>query len=429
MTAAAWSLIHLLWQQTLLALALAAALKIAEKHTANLRYLLCCTALCIVVLCPFLTWATFDLWPSHTIHEQSTAGLDSTGLAIHSETQTTAHTTLPAALTLLIAWINYRIATILILWSIGVLLITARILTSLYAVHRLRTTQISPAPDRLQSVLRQLVHRLGIATPIQLLISSGTTTPAVVGWQKPAILLPSTFLDGLSPQQEQVILIHELAHIQRHDYLVNLLQSIVEALFFYHPATWWLSRQIRREREFCCDETAANLSESALVYAKALTILEERRLPAKPQLSLGVHGGDLSMRIKHLFKQSPKASLDRKSGISLAILGMLTLAAVTILSITATNRVNAQATATMQQSQFKPLSAASYPPNMDCSYYGWKDKKFVPQDGLCEASSTEPETYLCRQKDGEKQSQIQSGCKWKVQRMQEWQRQQQNQSK
>lgn len=427
MTAAAWSLIHLLWQQALLVLALAAALKITEKHAANLRYLLCCTALCIVVLCPVLTWATFDLWHSHPAHEQSAAGLELTGLALHPEARMNGHTTaLPVALNLLIGSVNHHTSAILILWSIGVLLIAARILASLYAVHRLRTTQIGPAPDRLQSVVNRLAHRLSIATPIQLLISSRTTTPAVAGWRKPSILLPSTFLDGLSPQQEQAILTHELAHIQRHDYLINLLQSIAEALFFYHPATWWLSRQIRREREFCCDETAASLAESTLVYAKALTILEERRVPAKPQLSLGVHGGNLSMRIEHLFNQTPKASLNRKSGISLAALGLLTLVAVATLSIAATGRVSAQTAAAMQQSPFKPLNAASHPPNMDCSYYGWKDKKFVAQDGLCEASSTEPETYLCRQKNGEKQSQIQTGCKWKVQRMQEWQRQQQN---
>ena len=91
------------------------------------------------------------------------------------------------------------------------------------------------------------------------------------------MLLPMSALAGLSPLQVEAILAHELAHIRRHDYLVNLLQTLLETLLFYHPAVWWLSRQIRIEREHCCDDLAVSLCGDPVVYARALADLEELR--------------------------------------------------------------------------------------------------------------------------------------------------------
>ena len=101
--------------------------------------------------------------------------------------------------------------------------------------------------------------------------------PTVIGWLKPVVLLPASALAGLSPNQVEAILAHELAHIRRHDYLVNLLQTLVETLLFYHPAVWWLSRRIRAERENCCDDLAVSLCGDPVAYAAALAELEDLR--------------------------------------------------------------------------------------------------------------------------------------------------------
>ena len=92
--------------------------------------------------------------------------------------------------------------------------------------------------------------------------------PTVIGWLRPVVLMPASALSGMGPQQLEAILAHELAHIRRHDYLVNLLQTVVETLLFYHPAVWWLSGRIRVERENCCDDLAVSLCGDPYAYAE-----------------------------------------------------------------------------------------------------------------------------------------------------------------
>ena len=116
---------------------------------------------------------------------------------------------------------------------------------------------------------------------------------------KPVVLLPASALAGLTPQQLEAILAHELAHIRRHDYLVNLLQTLVETLLFYHPAVWWLSRRIRIERENCCDDLAVSLCGDPCTYARALADLEALRGPAR-SLAMAANGGSLLQRVRRL---------------------------------------------------------------------------------------------------------------------------------
>jgi len=124
--------------------------------------------------------------------------------------------------------------------------------------------------------------------------------------------------------QIEAVLAHELAHIRRHDYLVSVMQSVIETLLFYHPAVWWVSQQVRRERECCCDEMAVAVGGDRLAYARALSVLEERR-SYSPEFVLGANGGVLTMRIKRLLgcKESSAAS----QLVSIALLAALVLAA------------------------------------------------------------------------------------------------------
>src|SRR5580692_6312419 len=121
---------------------------------------------------------------------------------------------------------------------------------------------------------------------IRVLISTVAESPSVIGWLRPVILLPAATLAGLEPEQLQAVLAHEIAHIRRHDYLVNLAQTVVETLLFYHPAVWWVSARIRHERELCCDDAAVAMCGDAVFYARALTSLERLRA-ATPRLAMG----------------------------------------------------------------------------------------------------------------------------------------------
>ncbi len=200
----------------------------------------------------------------------------------------------------------------------------ARLLAGWAAAARLRSAQVRPAPPQWQRMLNDLKTRIGISRPVRLLVSALVQTPAVVGWLKPVVLLPVGALAGLPPEQIEALLIHELAHILRHDYLVNILQSVAEALLFYHPAVWWISGHIRAERELCCDDIAVSLTGDAFTYALALADLESSR-PEHLNAAMAANGGSLAHRIARLLGQSRPESrtLPGPAAIASAILPMV----------------------------------------------------------------------------------------------------------
>jgi hypothetical protein len=134
---------------------------------------------------------------------------------------------------------------------------------------------------------------------VRLLESALVRVPTVIGWLRPAILLPTCALTGLTPEQLEAVIAHEVAHIRRHDFLVNLLQTVVETLLFHHPVVWWLSHRIRTEREQCCDDLAVMVCGDALSYARALAQLEQLRAQA-PTPALAASGGSLTSRVRRL---------------------------------------------------------------------------------------------------------------------------------
>jgi hypothetical protein len=181
----------------------------------------------------------------------------------------------------------------------GVALLALRLIGGWIWIQRMKSHGASAADDRLQAMVRRLCRRLHITRPITLLDAPGVDVPTVIGWLKPTVLLPASALSGLTPLQLEAILAHELAHVRRHDYLVNLLQTLLETLLFYHPAVWWLSRHIRVERENCCDDLAVSLCGDPVVYARALADLEELR-GARAQLVMAASGGVLIERVRRL---------------------------------------------------------------------------------------------------------------------------------
>jgi beta-lactamase regulating signal transducer with metallopeptidase domain len=186
-------------------------------------------------------------------------------------------------------------------WIACVLLLAVWRAASWLAAQRLRLLATQPADAQLSRLAQRLAQQLNLTVRFDVLLSHLAQTVVVIGWMRPVILIPVAVVAGLTPRQLEAILAHELAHIRRRDYLVNLVQILVETLLFYHPAVWWISRQIRLEREQACDDVAISLCGNAREYARSLAALEELRLFGSPALAAGGAGGrQLLARIRRI---------------------------------------------------------------------------------------------------------------------------------
>jgi hypothetical protein len=216
---------------------------------------------------------------------------------------------------------------------------------------------------------------------VRLAESALLEVPAVIGWLKPVILVPASALAGLSPHELDGILAHELAHVRRNDYLVNLIQTLIETLLFYHPATWWIGRVIRRERENCCDDLAAGACGDALVYAGALARLEELRGPGTG-LALGAHGAALLPRIRRLLNRPAPVRARRSWSLSAtALLLACVLAPLAAVQLSARAQNHKPAEPTTQPAAAPATSPAAAPgepaadPNGDQAMEAMLEKK------------------------------------------------------
>jgi bla regulator protein blaR1 len=286
-----WTLVHFLWQGTAIALLLAVGLRLLRRGPSSHRYLAGCAVLLLMVIAPGITFQIIEqrLQPSPqpAVEPVSFApqAVEITPRPASTAPKViiTAKPIVPAPnvaqrLEMLLPWL-------VVGWSIGVLALSCRLLMGWLQIKRLRHHAIEALAEPWHKKLAELAQRLGLERPVRLFQSALIEVPTVIGWLRPVILLPASCLVGLTPAQLESILAHELAHIRRHDYLVNLLQSMVETLLFYHPAVWWVSRRIREERENCCDDIAVKICGDPIAYARALATLEEMR-PASAQLSL-----------------------------------------------------------------------------------------------------------------------------------------------
>jgi peptidoglycan/xylan/chitin deacetylase (PgdA/CDA1 family) len=187
--------------------------------------------------------------------------------------------------------------------------------------ERLRREPAVPLARDWRETLARLARQLRVSRPVRLCESALVEVPTVIGWLRPVILVPASALAGLSAPQLEALLAHELAHIRRHDYLCNLLQSVVEALLFYHPAVWWLSGRVRVEREHACDDLAVRVTGDVLVYARALTTLETLRGQRGDArlLAVAANGGILMQRIQRLIKAQPAGRSPLLAGAAVAL--------------------------------------------------------------------------------------------------------------
>ena len=316
--AVGWALVQFVWQGALVGALTALTLVALRTSAADVRYVVASIGLALMLTLPLVTGvqkyqalratAAFDAAHGMTFQNGVVVEGDGTRILFDRikvvDRDTAAHTAGaasagPTASERLVA----LTPALLLLWICGVSILTLRLLTGWLWVQRLRRIGVDAADEMYREAASRLARRLHITRTVMLLRSSLVEVPTVVGFLKPVVLLPASALAGLTTQQIESILAHELAHIRRHDYLVNLLQTLVETVLFYHPAVWWLSRRIRIERENCCDDLAVSLCGDPVAYAAALADLESLRsagpLPGR-HIAMAATAGSLLRRVRRL---------------------------------------------------------------------------------------------------------------------------------
>jgi beta-lactamase regulating signal transducer with metallopeptidase domain len=295
-----------MWQGVVVAGLAWIVLPMLRNNTARVRYFVCCAALGSMTVLPVVTAWTVYRDPAAAV---TTPTVD--WAALESPSGLPAGASLPG-------WIAAVEGAALPVWFAGVLVFAVRLIWISGHVARLRRVGETGAGRVMEAVARPAL-RMGVSGAVRVLVSGLAESPCVVGWLRPVILLPTAALANLSVEQLETVLAHELAHIRRHDYLVNLLQTVSETLLFYHPAVWWISARIRQERELCCDDVVVATCGDAIGYARTLTKLERMRLIA-PKMAMSGTGGSLVYRIERLTGAAHEPALSKVPAVvSLAL--------------------------------------------------------------------------------------------------------------
>jgi bla regulator protein BlaR1 len=290
--AVCWTLLHSLWQGLIVALVAGIILVLTKKASSALRYRLLCGLMALFLAVCGVTFYR-ELQPAATqpAASQSRPIVPQPALAakrtLPVATTTTSSTTTPSTLNQtaahamgagidsVVKYFNEHASLVVLIWFLVFLTRFVKVLSGLVYAQRVRHYRTTPASPDWQARMTQLLDRLQLTRPVTLLESALVKVPMVVGYLKPVILVPAGMLTHLTAEQVESILLHELAHIRRRDYLFNMVQHAVDTIFFFNPALIWVSSLIRTERENCCDDIAIRETRSRRRLIEALVSFHE----------------------------------------------------------------------------------------------------------------------------------------------------------
>jgi TonB family protein len=293
------TLVHFLWQGLLVAFILKSLLFIIDKNKSKLRYTLSTLAMLSNALLAVLTFTM--------VYPDTNAGINSYLSPIPLTSLVNELTQQNALLTyqeLLPSILAYSLPYISVLWLVTIVILSSKLLIEIRNVNNL-PMHSSISPSLALSVrFDELAKQIKLAKTPKLLISLKAEVPMAIGWLKPVVLLPASMVTGLNSAQLEMLILHELAHIRRHDYLVNFLQTLIELLFFFHPGVHWIGKQMRNEREYCSDDIAVQHCGDAIAYAHTLTdtasLCAKNHFHTIPTMAMAASGGDLKERVLRL---------------------------------------------------------------------------------------------------------------------------------
>ncbi len=229
----------------------------------------------------------------------------------------------------------YHSELIVLIWIIGVFILSIKFTGGYIYTRRLRSRITTDIPAIWAARIGKIAEKIKLKTKIRTVKSAVARIPMVTGWLKPVVILPASLLSGIPVEQVEAIIAHELAHIKRNDYLVNIFQSFIEIVMFFNPSVWWISGMIRRERENCCDDIALAAGTESVVYAKALVSIREISLPPPaPAVAIIKNNNNLLNRIKRI--TAMKKNNNTSKGNFTAVLGIGLLVSA-LVALTAFN--------------------------------------------------------------------------------------------
>ena len=336
--AVAWTLVHFLWQGAIIAVAAALVWRALRTSAPSVRYVVGVVALAVMGIAVVVTFAGLvqrGHAPAAAATETSAPGLAGRNAAVPLSAPVPVRAARASTSSMMPA--STWPALLFVLWTMGVAVLSVRLAGGWLVAARLARQAVAPSPD-IAALADRVRARLALHGAVRLVESSRVTVPAVVGWLMPVVLLPASMIAGLPPDLLEALLAHEFAHVRRHDYLVNLLQSMVETVLFYHPAVWWVSHRVRAEREHACDDIAIDVCGDRVAYASALATLEHAR--RAPALALAATGTSLLSRIQRILTvDAPRHRLNLAP--AWAAIALPVLAAIVVLPIVATSPVRA----------------------------------------------------------------------------------------
>lgn len=322
-----WTLAHSVWQATLAAMLLAIVLRIGRGWSASTRYLIGCAALVGIVLAATVTSALVASPPAQVRFAMEVVPVVDV-LANHAPEPSAASSHAAPEAFDFVRLAHVSLPYCVAAWATGVLALAVARSYGWNWLRRMRRAA-APAEASWQSRLDALSSQLGVRRRVLLAAQDHLDIPIVLGVLRPMILAPVSLLNGLSIEQVEAILAHELAHVRRHDYLANLIQSAIETLLFYHPAVWWISKQIRRERECACDDIAAAACGDRAGYADALASLDQHRSSTRNTIRLAPAAdpgspGELLVRVRRLLG-NPSSAAPRAAPVAAGSWGALAI--------------------------------------------------------------------------------------------------------
>jgi bla regulator protein BlaR1 len=318
-----WSLVHFIWQGCVIALILAVALVLTRKAKAQLRYAIACAALLLCAALPVWKFVQgLERGASVDVTLQATAQVAMSTQDVHPLMQVSAA-------------VQNNLHWIVFCWALVVALLSVRLCLGLWWLQGYGSGQRGQVNLYWQAQLDELAQQFALPGRVLLRVVKDIESPLTIGWLRPMVLVPASLVTGMEPSYLQALLAHELAHIRRYDYLMNLIQNLIEMILFFHPAVWWISKKIRNERENIADDLAASMLGEPRRLALALQELELLQFTT-PQLAQAAHGGNLMSRIKRLIRPEVQ-SINWKTavtavGIATVCVGFAANAAIPSLS-------------------------------------------------------------------------------------------------
>jgi beta-lactamase regulating signal transducer with metallopeptidase domain len=356
-----WTLVHSIWQIAFAAFLLSALLRVCRNYSANARYLLAVAALALTFVLPLATFVWFTNVSSveafsnaiqiagseesfdnnYRLPEESSPFVKAETQKVNPQNGTAFLLNIQETFR---ANSDNILAFLVGFWFLGVMIFSFRLIGGICQIHRFKTREIAAPNVVWQEKFVALCQKLKITQSVQFVQSNLVETPVAVGWLKPLIIVPASLFLQINPRELETILAHELVHIRRYDNFVNLAQSTIEVLFFYHPGAWWISSQIKLEREFAADAAVTEIfNESRIVYASALANLETIRhnKQALP-LATAADGGNLMQRIQKILQKNTEIKRGSSAWSALLALAFISAIMLGVFSLGDQPFVNAQ---------------------------------------------------------------------------------------